>query len=136
MKKVASVFLILMFVFSLSACSGGISGDEAKSHINGFFEKVSSEDYEAAEGFLHPERPADLQEFFVSLENEKNIDFSSINIEKYTGFRSSFYDSSVDGSAYSLTMEIAVSDKIVQMEIEIVKNDAGYGIYNLDIDFD
>lgn len=85
---------------------------------------------------MHPERPADLQEFFVSLENEKNIDFSSINIEKYTGFRSSFYDSSVDGSAYSLTMEIAVSDKIVQMEIEIVKNDAGYGIYNLDIDFD
>ncbi len=136
MKKVSYIFLVLMIVFSLSACSGGISGDEAKSHINGFLEKIETEDYESAEEFLHPERPADLQEFFVALENEKNVDFSSISIEKYTGFKSSFYDSSVDGSTYSLTMRIAASDKIIQMEIEIVKNDNGYGIYNLDIDFD
>lgn len=136
MKKVASIFLILMFVFSLSACFGGISGGEAKSHINGFLEKIESEDYEAAEEFLHPERPADLQEFFEALENEKNVDFSSINIEKYTEFKSSLYDSSVGGSTYSLTIKIAASDKIIQMEIEIVKNDNGYGIYNLDIDID
>ena len=136
MKKVVSIFFVLMFVFSLSACSGGISGDEAKSHINDFFEKVSSADYEAAEEFLHPERPADLQEFFVALKNERNVDFSNINIEEYTGFESSLYDSSVGGSTYSLTMKIEVSDKIVQTEIEIVKNDNGYGIYNLDIDFD
>ncbi len=136
MKKLFGIFLVFIFAASLCACSSGISGDEAKSHINGFFEKISSEDYEAAEEFLHPERPADLQEFFEALKNEKNVDFSSINIEKYTGFKSSWYDSSVDGSTYSLTMKIAVSDKIIQMEIEIVKNDAGYGIYNLDVDFD
>ena len=136
MKKVASIFLILMFVFSLSACSGGISGDEAKSHINGFLEKIEADDYEAAEEFLHPECSADLQEFFETLENENKADFSSIDIQKYTGFKSSFYDSSVGGSTYSLTMKIAATDKIIQMEIEIVKNDAGYGIYNLDIDFD
>lgn len=136
MKKIVSIFLVLLFVISLSACSGGISSDEAKSYINGFFEMVASEDYEAAEEFMHPERPADLQEFFEALENEKNVDFSSISIEKYTRFKSSFYDSSVDGSNCSLTMKIAVSDKIIQMEIEIVKNDNGYGIYNLDIDFD
>lgn len=70
------------------------------------------------------------------MENEKNVDFSSINVEKYTGFKSSWYDSSVGGSTYSLTMKIAASDKIIQMEVEIVKNDAGYGIYNLNIDFD
>ncbi len=136
MKKVVSIFLILMFVFSLSACSGGISGDEAKSHINGFFEKIEAGDYEAAEEFLHPDRPADLQAFFETLEDEKDVDFSSINIEKYTNFKSSWYDSSVDGSTYSLTMKIMISDTIIQMEIEIVKNDGGYGIYNLDIDFD
>ena len=136
MKKIACIILAYMIVFSLSACSGGISGDEAKSHINGFLEKIEAEDYEAAEEFLHPERPADLQKFFVALENEKNVDFSSINIEKYTGFKSSFYDSSVGGFTYSLTMKIAASDKIIQMEIEIVKNDNGYGIYNLDIAFD
>ena len=136
MKKVVCIFLAFMIVFSLSACSGGISGDEAKSYINEFLGKVSSGDYKAAEELLHPERPADLREFFEAFENENNVDFSSINIEKYTGFKSSWYDSSVDGSTYSLTMKIAVSDKIIQMEIEIVKNDGGYGIYNLDIDFD
>ena len=134
MKKVVCIFWLFMLVFSLSSCSGGISGDEAKSHINEFFEKVSSKDYEAAEEFLHPERPADLQKFFEALENEKNVDFSSINIEKYTGIKSSLYDSSVGGSTYSLTMKIATADKTIQMEIELVKNDAGYGIYNLDVD--
>ncbi len=136
MKKLIGIFLAFIFIVSLCACSGGISGDEAKSHINGFFEKVSCDDYEAAEEFLHPERPADLQEFFEALENEKNVDFSSINIEKYIGLKSSWYDSSVGGSTYSLTMKIAASDKIIQAEIKIVKNDNGYGIYNLDIDFD
>ncbi len=136
MKRFIGIILALVFVFSLCACSGGISGDEAKSHINAFFEKIEVEDYKAAEEFLHPERPADLQVFFETLENEKNVDFSSLNIEKYIGFKSSLYDSSVGGSAYSLTMKIAASDKIIQMEIEIVKNDSGYGIYNLDIDFD
>ena len=135
MKKVTSLFLIFIFVFSLSACSGRISGEEAKAHINGFLGKIEAEDYAAAEEFLHPERPADLREFFSSLEKEKDIDFSSINVEKYTGFKSSFYDSSVGGSTYSLTMKVTVSDKLIQMEIEIVKNDGGYGIYNLNVDF-
>ncbi len=136
MKKFACIILAFMIVFSFSACSGGISGDEAKAHINEFLEKVEGEDYAAAEEFLHPERPANLQEFFEALENEKNVDFSSINIEKYTGFKSSWYKSSVGGSSYISTMNVSVSEKIIQMEIEIVKNDNGYGIYSLDIDFD
>ena len=135
MKKMVSLFLVFMLVFALSACSGGISKDEAKSHIDGFLEKISSEDYKAAEGFLHPERPADLQTFFTGIENENKVDFSNISIEKYTGFKSTLFDSTVNGSTYSLTMEISNADKNFQMEIEVVKNDNGYGIYNLDIDF-
>lgn len=136
MKKLIGIFLIFIFTVSLCACSGGISGNEAKTHINGFFKKIESEDYAAAEEFLHPERPAELQVFFETLEDENYVDFSSISIEEYTGFKSSFFDSTVGGSTYSLTMKIAASDKIIQMEIELVKNDNGYGIYNLDIDFD
>lgn len=136
MKKIVSLFLAFSLVFTLSACSGGISGDEAKSHVEGFLEKVSSEDYKGAEGFLHPERPADLKTYFTGIEKERKVDFSNISIEKYTGFKSSLYDSSVDGSAYSLSMNVSCDDTAFQMEIEIVKNDNGYGIYNLDIDFD
>ena len=39
---------------------------------------------------MHPERPADLQEFFETMENEKNVDFSSINTE--VAFFASRYD--------------------------------------------
>lgn len=136
MKKFVCVFLILIIGFSLSSCSGGISGDEAKTYINEFFEKISSEDYAAAEEFLHPEHPAELQVYFETIENEENVDFSSINIERYTGFKTAMYDSTVGGSTYSLTMKISVSDKIGMMEIELVKNDNGYGIYNLDTEFE
>lgn len=136
MRKFVSLFLVLILVFPLSACSGGISKDEAEAHIDGFLEKVSSEDYKAAEKFLHPERPADLQTFFEALKDEEDVDFSSINIEKYTSFKSALFDSTINGSTYSMTMEISSADTSFQMEIEIVKNDNGYGIYNLDIDFD
>ena len=136
MKRLLAICLIIMFALSLSACTDGISKDEAKAHISGFLEKVSTDDYKAAEEFLHPERPADLQAFFDGIESENEIDFSNISIEKYTGFKSSLYDSTVNGSAYSLTMDVSSSGKSFQMEIEIVENDNGYGIYNLDIDFD
>lgn len=136
MKKLIGIFLVFIFAVSLCACSGGISRDEAKSHINGFLEKIEAEDYAGAEEFLHPERPAELQVFFETLEAENDVDFSNINIERYTGFSTALYDSTVGGSTYGLTMKIVVSDKIIQMEIEIVKNDNGYGIYNLDIDLD
>lgn len=134
MKKILAICFVIMFVVTLSACADGISKDEAKTHINGFLEKVSSDDYKAAEAFLHPERPADLQTFFAGIESENKVDFSNINIEKYTAFKSSLFDSTVNGSAYSLTMEVSSIGEKFQMEIEIVKNDNGYGIYNLDID--
>ena len=136
MKKYLSVILAFALVITLSACSGGISGDEAKTLINDFFEAVESGDYAAAETFLHPERPADLQAFFEGIEQENNLDFSTVEIEKYTGFESALYDSTVDGSVYSLTMKLSVSGQTVKSEIEIVKNDSGYGIYNLNVDTD
>ena len=92
------------------------------------------EDYSKAEALLHPERPAELENFFLSIEEEKSIDFQEgIEIKKYTGFSSSYYDSTVDGSTYELTMETTVGAKTVEFTIEIVKNENGYGIYNLDL---
>ena len=136
MKKLIALVLRVCCVFAFASCSSGISGDDAKSHINGFLEKVESGDYEAAEEFLHPERPANLKTFFENVSMQKNVDFSDINIEKYTGFKSVLYDGSVDGPTYTLTMDISVSGKNGWLEIEIVRNDNGFGIYNLDINLD
>lgn len=98
-----------------------------------FFDAVENKDYELAASYLHPEYPLDLTKFFEWLENEKGYDCSKIQIDKYTGFSSSYYDSTVGGSAYTLQMDVLLNGESISMAIEIVKNDNGYGIYNLGI---
>lgn len=134
-KKLLAITIACLFVFSLSSCGNGIKGDEAKAFINDFFSAVVAEDYDKAEEFLHPDRPADLETFFLNIEKKETVDFQAgIVIEKYTGFSTSLYDSTVDGSRYELTMRTKVGDKTVDFTIELVKNATGYGIYNLDLD--
>ena len=134
-RNILLVSIACLSVFSFVSCGNGIKGDEAKAFINDFFVAIVAEDYDKAESFLHPERPADLETFLLNAEKEKNVDFQAgIEIEKYTGFSSSLYDSTVDGSTYELTMRTKVGDKKVKFTIEIVSNENGYGIYNLDLD--
>ena len=131
-KKLLAITVACLCVCSLASC--GIKGNEAKALINDFFAAIVAEDYDKAESFLHPERPADLEAFLLNVEQEVNVDFQAgIEIEKYTGFSSSMYDSTVNGSTYELTMRTKVGDKTVKFTIEIVKNENGYGIYNLDL---
>ena len=138
MKKIAQILICAIVIcgciFSMASCKGGIKSAEAKAHIDEFFAAVVDEDFDKAESLLHPERPADLEEFCLGVEEAKEIDFQEgIEIVKYTGFSSAFYDSSVGGSTYGLTMKTMVGEKEVRFTIEIVKNEAGFGIYNLDI---
>ncbi len=139
MKKLCAIILLVisccLCLASFSSCSGGIKGDEAKAFIHDFFDAIVAEDYDKAETFLHPERPADLETFLLNIETNESVDFQEgIEIEKYTNISSSYYDSTVDGSRYELTMRTNVGDKRAEFTIEIVKNENGYGIYNLDID--
>ena len=134
-KKILAITITCVFVCSLASCGNGIKGDEAKAYINDFFAAIVAEDYDKAESFLHPERPADLEVLLLNVEQEENVDFQAgIEIEKYTGFSTAMYDSKVNGSTYELTMRTKVGDKTVKFTIEIVKNENGYGIYNLDLD--
>ena len=135
MKNIVIILVACLCIFSLVSCGNGIKGDEAKALINDFFAAIVAEDYDKAEEFLHPERPADLEAFLLNVEEEKNVDFQAgIEIEKYTGLSSSVYHSDVDGSRYELTMRTKVGDKKVTFTIEIVNNKDGYGIYNFDLD--
>ena len=134
-RNILLIAIACICVFSFVSCGNGIQGDEAKAFINDFFVAIVAEDYDKAESFLHPERPADLETLLLNVEKEENVDFQAgIEIEKYTGFSSSLYDSTVDGSTYELTMRTKVGDKKVIFTIEIVNNENGYGIYNLDLD--
>lgn len=134
MKRICSLLLCLVLLFCLTGCSGGISGDEAKAHIASFLEAVSAGDFAKAAEHLHPDRPADLAAYFDSIEQGLGVDFQSgVTVEKYTGFRSAVYDSSVGGSAYTLDMQLSVGQTTLTASIEVVRNDSGFGIYNLDI---
>ena len=135
LRKTLLMAIACLCAFSIISCGNGIKGDEAKALMNDFFSAIVAEDYDKAESLLHPERPADLEAFLLNVEKDESIDFQAgIEIERYTGFASSLYDSTVDGSTYELTMRTKVGDKKVTFTIEIVKNENGYGIYNLDLD--
>ena len=136
-KRLLLIVLVLIpiFALALTSCADGITGDEAKAHIEAFFGEVEAGNFEEAEAYLHSERPASLQEFFDSVEESEELDFQSgIEVKKYTGFSTAYYDSSVQGSTYSLNMIATVGDKEVDKYIEIVRNDNGFGIYNFKID--
>lgn len=134
-KKFISISLVFIFVFSFCGCAGMISTDDATALVEDFWARVKEKNYEAAEIFLHPERPTELKDFFESVEEYNNIDFSNTEIKKYTGFKSVSHDSTVNGATINLTMVLSVSGKEVEAVIEIVRNNNGYGIYNLDLDF-
>ena len=135
LKSIILLAIVLVFSVGLLGCNGkGVTGDEAKAHIHSFFEAVDAGDYEKAETYLHPERPISLEKFFGTIKESENLDFQSdITIEKYTGFSSSYYDSTVKGSTYTLDMKTTVGDEEVKISIEIVRNEKGFGIYNLNI---
>lgn len=134
-KTILVVSMLCICVFCLVSCDNGIKRDEAKATINEFFAAVVAEDYDKAESLLHPERPAGAEAFFSKVENAENIDFQAgIEVEKYTGFSSALYDSTVNGPTYELTMRTKVGDRKVIFTIEIVKNENGYGIYNINLD--
>ncbi len=134
-RKILFAIITCVCVISLVSCKGGIDRSEAKTFINDFFAEIVSQNYDKAEEFLHPERPADLEEFFNTVEKSVQIDFQEgIVIEKYNGFSSSLYDSTVDGPTLELTMSGRVGETEVDFTIEIVQNENGYGIYNFEID--
>lgn len=132
--RIVALMMLAALLLLLTGCSGGISSDETKTHVGTFFEAVEAGDYAAAEACLHPERPADLAEYFTGMEAVIGQPFSAgVTVADYTGFRSALYDSTVGGSTYTLMMKVTVGIAEVDAEIEVVRNDAGFGIYNLSI---
>ncbi len=132
-KLLPGLLVISLLLCTLTAC---IDGDRAKGTIADFLAAVEKEDFEAANSYLHPERPADLKQFFDNVESEKQVDFQSgIKILRYTSVSSAHYDSTVDGSTYETTLQAEIDGKKLSITIEIVENDVGYGIYNFTVDF-
>ena len=133
MKRALLILLALVFVFSLASC-GDITDDEAKDKADKLIKCVEENRFEDASKLLHPERPLDIKAIFERAEALYGVDFQS-------GVRVSRYDLSgpekekeVDGSEYEVDLDVVVSGRALEISVNVVKNEKGFGIYSIDID--
>ncbi|MBE5731114.1 MAG: hypothetical protein E7350_04110 [Clostridiales bacterium] len=134
-KRIVAILLVLAFSLFMVGCENRITTDEAKEQVNALISAVSSGDFDEAEKLLHPSRKTDLEAYFNRAEAVEGVDFQAgIEITKYTGFSSALHETEVDGAEYELEMNVLVSGKALELTVEIVRNDQGFGIYEIDID--
>ena len=133
--RILSILAALcLLLTSLTACSGGVTREETQTASESLFVALSEGDYEAAAALFHPDKsktPDELSSYCEMLVADYDVDLTDgAVIERYTGMTSAFYDSSVDGSLYELVMEIKVGDTSTIFRVQVVRNDAGFGIWN------
>ena len=122
---------------SLISCGDRVKKSEAKETAEAFLNAVVSADFEGAKSYLHPEKPVDVEKYFSELEGRAGVDCQAgIEIKRYTNYSSAVYESEVDGSEYELEANIIIDGIAFELDIEMVRNDLGYGIYSFEIDND
>jgi len=121
-------------VLCLVSCGDGIDMGEAESFVSEFFDAVGRGDTETANTYLHPDVPLQLDSYLEDVAQEYGISFEEgITVEHRTGLSYAYYDSRVGGSLYEQRLRAKIGNTSVYITVEVVKNEAGYGIYNLDI---
>ena len=129
----AALFLLLT---SLTACSGGITREEAKTAMDALLTALDNENYAEAAALYHPDAAMTedlLAAFAEQVKTKVGIDLTEgAVVEKITGMSASYYDSTVDGSRYALTARIKAGDKTASLTVEVIRNDRGYGIFRVE----
>ena len=138
MKKILALLLAITSPFLFAACGSGISGKEAKACADEFFNYISEEKYTEAQALFHPDIVIDghLENLFLHIKDSTGADIKNGFSVKYTGFQSSLYDTEYGGSHYALDGIIEIDGQPFELEIEFIKRNEAFGIYNFDIDID
>lgn len=138
--KIILPIILLLLVSLLVSCENAVSSDEAKDLSLEMFECIEKDLYEDAAGLMHPSRETSaefLQSYIEEIEQETGADFSDgIEIDRQIGFSSALYDSDVKGSRYGIKYIVKVGEYTFEAEVEIVRNDEGFGIYDIEFDLD
>ena len=134
---VLSVFAALcLLLASLTACSGGITREEAKTAMDALLSALDNENYAEAAALYHPDAAMTedlLIAFAEQVKTKVGIDLTEgAVVEKITGISTSYYDSTVGGSRYVLTAKIKAGDKTASFTVEVIRNDKGYGIFKVE----
>ena len=128
MKKMISILLLAVMVLSLAGCQGGVDTKQANAEVAAFFDAAIAGDYEAAKAYLHPSN-ADILLFSFEYYNFPK----SATVTDAANFSWSWYDGSVGGSQYTRDYTLTAGDAAWAVSVQVVQNEAGYGIYSLDI---
>ena len=127
---------LLLLLTSLTACSGGVTREEAKTAMDSLLTALDNENYAEAAALYHPDAAMTeelLAAFAEQVKTKVGIDLTeSATVEKITGISSSYYDSTVGGSRYELTAKIKAGDKTASLTVEVIRNDRGYGIFKVE----
>ena len=135
--RILSAFAALcLLLASLTACSGGITREEAKTAMDALLTALDNENYTEAAALYHPDAAMSenlLAVFAEQVKTKVGIDLTEgAAVEKITGISTSYYDSNVDGSRYVLTAKIKAGDKTASFTVEVIRNDKGYGIFRVE----
>ena len=138
--KIILPIILLLLISLLTSCENAVSSDEAKELTLEMFECIEKDLYEDAAGLMHPSRHANadfLRIYIEEIEQDTGADFSDgIEIDYQIGFSSALYDSDVKGSRYGIEYIVKVGEYTFEAEIEVVRNDEGFGIYDIEFDLD
>lgn len=131
--RILSVLAALcLLLTSLTACSGGVTREEAKTAMDSLLTALGNENYAEAAALYHPDAAMTeelLAAFAEEVKTNVGLDLTEgAAVERTTNMRSAYYDSNVGGSFYALTAEIKAGDKTATLTVEVVRNEAGYGI--------
>ena len=127
---------LLLLLTSLTACSGGVTREEAKTAMDSLLVALDNENYAEAAALYHPDAAMTeelLSAFAEQVKTKVGIDLTEgASVERTTNMRSAYYDSNVGGSFYALTAEIKAGDKTASLTVEVIRNDRGYGIFKVE----
>lgn len=127
---------LLLLITSLTACSGGVTREETKTAMDSLLTALGNENYAEAAALYHPDAAMTeelLAAFAEQVKTKVGIDLTEgATVEKITGMSASYYDSNVDGSRYALTAKIKAGDKTASLTVEVIRNEKGYGIFQVE----
>ena len=135
--RVLSILAALcLLLTSLTACSGGVTREEAQTAMDSLLSALDNENYAEAAALYHPDAAMSedlLAAFAEQVKTKVGIDLAESAVaEKITGMSTSYYDSTVGGSRYALTAKIKAGDKTASFTVEVIRNDKGYGIFKVE----
>ena len=127
---------LLLLLTSLTACSGGVTREEAKTAMDSLLVALDNENYAEAAALYHPDAAMTeelLAAFAQEVKTNIGLDLTEgATVERTTNMRSAYYDSNVGGSFYALTAEIKAGDKTASLTVEVIRTDKGYGIFKVE----